>query len=276
MKIFLYKISILRKITLPLLKAIDFDISYSHPWIKDISINLSLFKHKGYWYHGKRREEKTMMLFKKIIKPNDSIVEIGGHIGFISLWFNELSKSNGEIFVFEPGSNNLPYIRRNTQKATRIILIEKAVGSEVGAIIFYEDSLTGHNNSVVKNFDGYKANSEASFVKSNIEEKSVPLTTIDYELSAKKIDFIKIDIEGGEYPAVLGAKKTIAINHPAMMIEIQANEIELYEYLINEGYFLFNEDSQLITSPSTLKNNIFCLHKHKHKQLIMELFPNYE
>lgn len=270
----LYKIPLLRKITLPLLKAIDFDMQYTHPWLKDNKIKLSLFKHKGYWYHGRRREEKSMMLFKKIIQPNDSIAEVGGHIGFISLWFNELSKNHGEVFVFEPGSNNLPYIRKNIKKTPRIILIEKAIGSEVGIINFYEDNLTGQNNSIVKDFDGYKANSEFSFVESKIEEKSVPLTTIDHELNAKKIDFIKIDIEGGEYPAILGAKKTISANHPAMMIEIQANENELYEYLTNENYLLFNEDCHQLTSSSTLKSNVFCLHKDRHQQLIMELFPS--
>jgi FkbM family methyltransferase len=270
----LYQIPILRKITLPLLKAIDFDMQYNHPWIKNNKIKLSLFKHKGYWYHGKRREKKSMILFQKIIQPNHTIAEVGGHIGFISLWFNELAKNNGKVFVFEPGSNNLPYIKNNTKKANRITLIEKAIGSEVGIVSFYEDNLTGQNNSIVKDFDGFKENSKFSFVDNKIEEKSVPLTTIDHELKNEKIDFIKIDIEGGEYPAIIGATQTIAANHPAMMIEIQANENELYEYLINENYLLFNENLHLLTSPMMLKSNVFCLHKYRHQQLITELFPS--
>lgn len=267
----LYQIPLLRKIVLPLLKIIDFDIQYTHPWIENCKIRLNLFRHKGYWYHGKRREEKSMILFKKIIQPNNSIAEVGAHIGFISLWFNELSKDNGKIFVFEPGSNNLPYIKNNINEKPRIKLIEKAIGSEVGTINFYEDNLTGQNNSIVENFDGYKANAEFSFVESKVEKKSVPLTTIDHELHSEKVDFIKIDIEGGEYPAILGAKKTIAANHPAMMIEIQANESELYEYLTNENYLLFDEDCHQLTSSFALKGNVFCLHKNKHQKLIMAL-----
>lgn len=270
----LYNIPLLRRIVLPLLKAIDFDMQYTHPWLTGEKIKLSLFKHKGYWYHGKRREERSMILFKKIIQPDDSIIEIGGHIGFISLWFNSLIKDHGEIFVFEPGSNNLPYIKSNIKQAPKITLIEKAVGSKVGVVNFYEDNLTGQNNSIIEDFDGYKKNSELSFVESKIEKRSIPLTTVDYELGSKKIDFVKIDIEGGEYSAILGAKKTIATYHPAMMIEIQADESELYNYLTNENYFLFNEGCHQLTSALTLQGNVFCLHKDRHKSLIKELFPS--
>ena len=70
----LSRISALRKIVMPLLKKFDRNISIHHPWIKNEKMSISLFKHKGYWFHGKKREEETMLLFKKIINPGSTVV----------------------------------------------------------------------------------------------------------------------------------------------------------------------------------------------------------
>ena len=32
---------------------------------------IDAFKHKGYWFHGKRRESATMQLIGRIVKPGD-------------------------------------------------------------------------------------------------------------------------------------------------------------------------------------------------------------
>ena len=268
----LYKIPALRKAIIPMLKAFDRDIEVRHPWLDGKRITLSLFKHKGYWYHGKRREKETMLLFSKIIKPNSTIIEVGGHIGFISLWFDNLTRPNGKIFVFEPGSNNLPYIKKNIASHNRIKLIEKAIGNYVGTVDFYQDSLTGQNNSVVKDFEGYKRNTEFSFVSSDIDKVKVPITTIDTEFKDTKIDFIKIDIEGGEFDAICGAREVLLSYQPVIMIEVQADEEKLYHELLSYGYEFWGLSETKITSYIQLKGNVFCLHKEKHKDLINNLF----
>lgn len=268
----LYRIRLLRRIVLPFLKMIDRDIKIRHPWIDGMNITISLFKHKGYWFHGNKREKETMQLFKEIIRPDSIVVEIGGHIGFISVWFENLTGPNGKVYVFEPGSNNLPYIRKNIELCERIELIEKAVGSTVGTVDFYEDNLTGQNNSVVKDFDGFKMNAEFSYVNTKVNKVSVPMTSIDSEFNEVDIDFIKIDIEGGELDALRGADNVISKQLPAMMVEIQANEDEIYQMLLNYNYKLFSPTGTPLNSPMSLKGNVFCLHKEKHKDLIKNIF----
>lgn len=86
----LYKMTKLRKIALPLLKCFSFDFWMRHPWLHDQKIFLNSFKHKGYWYHGRNRELKTMELFYSLIPQKSVVVEVGGHIGFISQYFRSL------------------------------------------------------------------------------------------------------------------------------------------------------------------------------------------
>ena len=104
--------ALIRPLAMKILKKLDFDISIKHHWTRR-KLKLHLFKHKGYWYHGKRRENASMQLFDRLIHAGDNVVEVGGHIGYISLFFSKLVGNQGGVMVFEPGVNNLPYIRKN-------------------------------------------------------------------------------------------------------------------------------------------------------------------
>ena len=271
----LHRVLFLRKFVMPVLKKISRDVEIQHPWVAEKTIKLNLFKHKGYWYHRKRREEQSMVLFKEIISSNSNIIEVGGHIGFVSILFDRINGPSGKTYVFEPGSNNLPYIEQNIGSSSRIKLIKKAVGNQQGTIDFFEDNLTGQNNSVVENFEGLKVNQSIAFVESKTKKVSVPITSLDAELGNLKIDFIKIDIEGGEWPALLGAQDLMSRQKPALMVEILANEDEIFTHLSNLNYVLFNDSKQILKSKNKLKGNIFCLHNEAHKELIDNLLPSF-
>jgi FkbM family methyltransferase len=80
-----------------------------------------------------------MLAIRAMIAPGDAVVEIGGHIGCMSLWFAECAgrNSGGSVTVFEPGSNNLPYIRQNVKGVDQIKLIEKCCGDAAGTLEFF-------------------------------------------------------------------------------------------------------------------------------------------
>jgi FkbM family methyltransferase len=60
------------------------------------------------------------------------------------------------------------------------------------------------------------------------------------DLNFSRLDFIKIDIEGMEMEALLGAAGSIERHRPQMLIEkIKSDEDEITEFLIDAGYQLF-------------------------------------
>ena len=184
--------------------------------------------------------------------------------------------ASGSVIVFEPGTNNLAYIKKNisSDKFENVRLLKLAVGDSTGTVTFYEDDLTGQNNSLVKNFEGLKNNQKNSYVDLKVEAKKVNVTTLDLELSGAMVDFVKIDIEGGEWPAIFGSKNIINKNLPAFMVEIQANRLEIFNFFGQNNYVGFNEDRTIIDSYTKLNGNIFWLHKRKHKSLIDNLGLN--
>ena len=271
----MYQIKFLRRVGIPLLKFFAFDIKIKHHYIKNFRIILNTFQHKGYWFHGEKREFKTMILFKELINPGNIIVEVGGHVGYISLYFSHLTGPRGQVIVFEPGSNNLPYIKhkisQNGNLTRNIQLIESAVGKNKGVAIFYEDLLTGQNNSLVENFDGLKVNQKNAFVRTGVRQRQVEVVAIDDIFLEHRIHFIKIDIEGGEWPAIQGAVNTIRKFYPILMTEIQDNRDYILYFFQSLKYIGLNENRQFVTSSKNLNGNIFWLHQDQHKHLIVGL-----
>lgn len=254
---------LLRSIGLPILKAINRDISIRHHWI-DRKIMLNLLAHKGYWFHGRRREADEMNAIRAMISPGDSVVEVGGHIGYISLWLAECASStaDGSVTVFEPGSNNLLYIRENLTGIANVCLIEKGCGSIGGQLEFFEESLTGQNNSFVSSFEGLQSNIDAApNVEVSINKRFVEVVRLDQELGNNAPDFVKIDVEGFELPVLKGASGWYGPDRkpPIIMIEVQADYDAIGTWMNEKGYSLFDIEGNEVASIPRSTSNLFLL-----------------
>ncbi|WP_277986426.1 FkbM family methyltransferase [Rhodocyclus gracilis] len=69
--------------------------------------------------------------------------------------------------------------------------------------------------------------------------RTVPLVSID-SLGLKRLDFIKIDVEGMEEEVLDGAKKSIEKYRPIVMIEvIKSDRTNIENYFVSRGYKVF-------------------------------------
>ena len=266
---------LLRRLVLPLLKIFNRDIFISHPWTND-RVRLSLFEHKGYWFHGKNRENDEMLAFGRLIQPGACVIEVGGHIGFISLFYSKLvtpppATAGGQVIVFEPGINNLQYLKTNVAKHSNVNLVVAACSDSDGESIFYIDNLTGQNNSLVASFDGLKVNSSnAPGISVGIESVTVATVKLDSYCAefAIKPDFIKIDVEGHEFAVLTGADRTLSDQFPPiLMVEIQSDHEQISNLLHLKGYDLYGSNGQLIDNVDiATSGNFFALHQVAHQE----------
>ena len=247
--------NIIRKVALKLLKITALDIVINHHYTGR-KFKLNSYNHKGYWYHGKKREEETVSIFQKWIAKDYFVLEIGGHIGYFTTFYASLVGENGKVTVFEPSNINLNYLRTNIDflpsKLSKIVSVEqKGAGDIDGELDFYIDPISGQNNSFVKDFDGFKTSRELSADK-NVETiiQKVPVTTLDGYFSNKSSfpDFVKIDVEGFEWNVIRGFMKTIEKSKPSIMIEIQSNAKEIIAYFKSIEYQIFNDKLEEIQS----------------------------
>jgi FkbM family methyltransferase len=253
-----------RRLALPLLaKFGNFDLTIRHHYTGH-RVMLNAFKHKGYWYLGKNRERDVMLSFQRMIREGDVVVEVGGHIGYISLYFAKLVGPNGHVFVFEPGINNLPYTVKNLQNIANVSVIQKAVSDHAGRLPFYIEDLSGQNNSLLKDFWVFDGVAESASINGQYRQDYVDVVTLDEMTSERGIapTFIKIDVEGAELNVLQGARETIRRYKPTLMLEVNLGHQAIYDLVRENGYHIYDDKLNQLEQPQpTGMPNIFCVHR---------------
>lgn len=265
--------SLVRKALLPVFSRInpgDIRIRNHHTGDR---LRLHSFRHKGYWFHGRRRESATMELFKRLIQPGDRVVEVGGHIGYISQVFAGLVAEQGQVVVFEPGPNNLPYLRQNVGGMSNVTIEPMGVGAVIGSADFYIESLTGQNNSFVPDFDGLSTNADAAGIHPTVKRVLVEVTTLDAYFMGPglTVNFVKVDVEGFELSVLEGSLGLLRGSRPMLMVEIQANYAEIESLAREAGYDVFDENLEPIDWISPPRGNTFWFHRESHARTLASL-----
>ena len=135
------------------------------------------------------------------LKNKDVVVDAGAYVGTFAIFAAKFVGENGKVFAFEPNEKNTEEFRRNIKrnKITNITLIQKALWSENKELIFID---SGDKGILIESKN--RLNNEKS--------KPIIATSIDdfvKKRSLKRIDFIKMDIEGAEIEVLKGAEKAL-------------------------------------------------------------------
>jgi FkbM family methyltransferase len=142
------------------------------------------------------------------VTHGDVVIDCGAHIG----GFTRIALLAGASLVIavEPEKSNVAAFRRNfadAMKSGKVILVEKGVWDSSGRLPLHLSSV-GDSHSV-------------AIAQNSGKDQTIELTTIDNlvgGLKLPRIDFIKIDIEGAEKNALLGAHQTLKRARPRLAV----------------------------------------------------------
>jgi FkbM family methyltransferase len=150
------------------------------------------------------------------LKPGHTFVDVGANIGYYTVLAARLVGTSGKVYAFEPDPANSAYLERNLliNNLENVILIKKAVSAYSGTVRFVNDGSTGH---IV---NGEKP-------AASVEVKAVSLDDYFSGLKWPGIDFIKMDIEGGEKMALAGMSQVKMKNpHLRLVMEWDIDNID--------------------------------------------------
>ncbi len=218
----------------------------------------------------------AMALFDRLIKQGDTVIEVGGHIGYVSLYLSSLvaNRSNtGHVYVFEPGANNQRYITKNLTHLSNVTLISKAVCNTRGKLPFYIEEMTGMNNTLVQDYSIFKENMKASFLRAAYEEVLVDAIRMDDFVNEQDIrpSFVKIDVEGAELDVLNGMLSCLTVCKPLLMIEMTRNQKDVRDILIGRGYVMIDSGLRVMDDYREMYGNIFCFHREAHATRLKDL-----
>ena len=233
----LANIQFLRALFFPILRNLNLEIKWTHD-VTRRPFFLMTWLHKSYWFYGSNRERDELAQFQDLIDEGDCVVEIGGHIGYLSQIFEELVGENGAVYVAEPTSFSRSFLEKNVSPKTTILPL--AMSDRVGALDFYTEEHGGFTNSLMAEFtetadEGLQNTQKIS--NTAITKVTVPASTVDAVCDAYGIkpDFLKIDVEGAELNVLRGAAASLA-KVKALMVEVNRNQDEVYDLLFAHGF----------------------------------------
>lgn len=129
----------------------------------------------------------------KGIKKGDVVLDIGSNLGFLSLY--ALDQGASKIYSIEPEPKNFENLKKNTSQFKEITPIQYAIDYKKGEIDFY----VGDSSSIHTIFEQSENVSGYKFDHNTIKVKTIDADSLIKEFNIEKIDYLKIDCEGGEY-----------------------------------------------------------------------------
>lgn len=161
----------------------------------------------------------TEKIIQKELASKANCIDVGCHKGEI-LNIILQNAPQGKHFGFEPIPSFYDNLIKNYKGRAEIY--PYALSNEEGVSHFH----------YVKNAPAYSGINKRSYkVKTpEIEKIEVKKKTLDQVIpESTKIDFIKIDVEGGEFDVLQGAERILQNDHPLMIFEFGNGASEFYE-----------------------------------------------
>jgi FkbM family methyltransferase len=159
-----------------------------------------------------RSEPHLQRIIRKHVLPGMVVLDIGANVGFFTLMFSRAVGISGTVFAFEPIPLTFAALTQNLalNGIDNVEAINVAASDHDGELEF-RIPIGGASMA------SYRWHKDAINVN-RVVVKSVLIDAFK-ELSGKRIDFVKIDVEGAEGDVIYGMRGILSVHRPPVFIE---------------------------------------------------------
>jgi len=157
---------------------------------------------------------------REIVRPGDTVFDIGAHVGFFTMVFACLVGERGKVVAFEPCPCNIPYVQKNITlnmpRTANVTLVSNAVGDRTEVRSLHG----GKGPSTMPRLNGIPLRG-AGAEKYLTETFEVQTVSLDEWCRKNKTwpDVLKVDVEGGEIDVLRGAADLMKTKRPVILLE---------------------------------------------------------
>ena len=219
---------------------------------KEYQIRMSL--------RGRTDEQREFALMHRLIKPGDTVWDIGANSGSFTVEMCKITGSAGRVYAFEPIPHNFDILKAVIAKGrlNNSFPMQVALGDRNGPVAFTMPAAPG--------FGAYFLARTAG--SGDVASLTVEMTTADCVLAsgiAHAPGFIKCDVEGTAGAVISGAVELIRQHHPIWLVECwYEQEIQLMRSL---GYDIFDPSLNPVTGLMPQERNYVFIPKLASKMI---------
>lgn len=154
-----------------------------------------------------------------------NVYDIGGDQGLFTLFFAHRVGETGQVVVFEPNQQSCRRIQQNIRHNgfRNVRLMPLGIGETRATLQFTFPALEPARGSATPAIaEQIKREADATPVQ-------IEVNSLDDEITRSALPiphFIKLDVEGMEYPALKGMKQTLSTHRPRLSIEMHGADME--------------------------------------------------
>jgi FkbM family methyltransferase len=207
------------------------------------------------------------------LKPGDCFIDIGANLGYFTLLARSLVGIEGRVYAFEPDAWNFARLEANLKLNDfddTVLAFRLAIAAHDGEMDFWIAGPTNRGLSsgrTLQEVDAHRTVTECARLDSKLSE-----------LAPVKV--VKLDIEGGEYKALIGMTQLLERDKPFVLYEstdqflqeMGSSSEQVLAFLVKRGYSIYKFGTQGLVKISEApidQCNLVAVHRSR-KELVLD------
>src|SRR5260221_960944 len=205
------------------------------------------------WYIYFDLRDDTLNLILSILKPSSVVIDVGTNIGYLASRCARVA-NDGFVFGFEPSVHNFAKCLDNLSLNDFENCIVQNIGLDETERQINLETVNPNNKGMNRVSTGPSSGTEKITVKT--------LDQVLRDNGLKRVDLIKLDVEGYELQVLKGAEITVNEFRPILVIEVDdrllinfgISSSELFNWLVIHQFEVYGIDKQKIKAAKEMAN----------------------
>lgn len=215
--------------------------------------------HIGRWQYEQQRLDHDRYLIPLIcerwLRPGMCVVDAGAFDGDHAIAYSEAVGKEGKVIAVEAGDTAFMCLQHNAGlfPIRNVDCLKNALGATRGIASHQTDANLGRSTC----YPVTKAGEHGAVIQTTIDDIR--------ENYGRKIDFIKLDIEGSEVDALKGAAHVLTHDRPILVIEVNRVQLARHQCIVEDLWQLLAKaryDRQIIQEDCRWENEQYDIACH--------------
>ncbi|QQG40196.1 MAG: FkbM family methyltransferase [Candidatus Aenigmatarchaeota archaeon] len=149
-------------------------------------------------------------------RQGECVIDAGAAVGEYTVLASSAVGPSGKVIAIEASAEPFEYLAKNAKTFKNVIAFRAALSGNEGKLKLFRPAGTAFVDSVHKSWDGPTVGYTVN---------AVTVDGLVKKLKLQNVDVLKLDIEGAERMALAGAKRTLAVMKPRIMMETHGADV---------------------------------------------------